>query len=148
MRSSATTVDQYASEVPAERKAAFDTVLKLVRDNIPEGYEEVMNWGMACWQIPLTTRPDTYNGQPLMMAALANQKNYLSFYLISFNSVPEFKKLVDDSGKKLKMGKSCINFLSADDLPLPELAQIVRKSTVDRMLKLYDDAAAMRKKKG
>ncbi len=49
--------------------------------NLPLGYEEVMNWGMITYQVPLTTYPDTYNGKPLMYAALASQKNHMAVYL-------------------------------------------------------------------
>jgi len=41
-------------------------------ENLSEGYEEVMNWGMITYQVPLETYPDTYNGKPLMYAALAS----------------------------------------------------------------------------
>ena len=40
-----------------------------------------MNWGMITYQVPLFTYPDTYNGEPLMYARLASQKNYMAGYL-------------------------------------------------------------------
>ena len=36
--------------------------------NLPEGYEEMMLFGMITYAIPLSTFPDTYNKQPLMYA--------------------------------------------------------------------------------
>ena len=53
----------------------------MILDNLPEGYEEAMNWGMITYQVPLETYPDTYNKQPLMYAALASQKNHMAVYL-------------------------------------------------------------------
>ena len=64
-------VAAYAATVPGERRAAFDAVLAVMRENLPPGYEETLNWGMVCWQVPLETFPDTYNGQPLMFCGLA-----------------------------------------------------------------------------
>ena len=64
-------VADYVARVPEDRRAAFDAVLQVVRENLPPGYEETVNWGMVCWQVPLETYPDTYNRQPLMFCGLA-----------------------------------------------------------------------------
>ena len=37
-----------------------------------------MLYGMIGWYIPLERFPNTYNGQPLGLAALASQRNYMS----------------------------------------------------------------------
>jgi uncharacterized protein YdhG (YjbR/CyaY superfamily) len=81
MQSKAATVKQYISELPDDRKADIETVRKVILENLPEGYEEVMNWGMITYQVPLEIYPDTYNDKPLMYAALASQKNHVSIYL-------------------------------------------------------------------
>ena len=62
MRSNASTVAQYVSELPADRRAAIEAVRQVILGNLPAGYEEVMNWGMITYQVPLETYPDTYNG--------------------------------------------------------------------------------------
>ena len=72
MRSDATTVDQYLSELADDRREAIGVVRQTILENLSEGYEEVMNWGMITYQVPLETYPDTYNGKPLMYAALAS----------------------------------------------------------------------------
>ena len=40
-----------------------------------------MAWGMISWEVPLDSSGETYNGQPLVYAALAAQKNYNALYL-------------------------------------------------------------------
>lgn len=119
-------VAEYVAGLPAERREEFDRVLRLVRENLPEGYEEAMNWGMVCWQVPLEVYPDTYNRQPLMFCALANHKSYLSLYLVPAYVVPGALEALQASGRKLRMGKSCINFKAAEDLPLAEIGEIIR----------------------
>ncbi len=37
---------------------------------------------------------------------------------------PELKERIDAAGKKLKCGKSCINFKRAEDLPLDVIGEI------------------------
>jgi hypothetical protein len=81
VRSDATTVDQYLSSLPEHRRAAIATVRQIILEHLPRGYEEAMNWGMIAYQVPLETYPDTYNGQPLMYAALASQKDHMAVYL-------------------------------------------------------------------
>jgi hypothetical protein len=118
-------VTAYTETVPADRRAAFDAVLDVVRQNLPPGYEEAVNWGMVCWQVPLETYPDTYNGQPLMLCGLANRKRYLSLYLVPVYVRPAAKALLERSGRPLKLGKSCINYTTADELPLADIGEIV-----------------------
>ncbi|MGZ5384406.1 MAG: DUF1801 domain-containing protein, partial [Acidimicrobiia bacterium] len=69
MQSEATSVDQYLADLPDDRREALQVVRKVILDNLPAGYEEVMNWGMITYQVPLETHPDTYNEKPLMYAA-------------------------------------------------------------------------------
>lgn len=129
MKSKAKTVAEYIKGVPADRRASFVTVRTLILKNLPKGYEESVGWGMPVYQVPLKVYPDTYNKQPLMYAALASQKNYLALYLCNvYGLSPLREKLVaafKAAGKKLDMGKSCIRFQSADDLPLKAIGQIV-----------------------
>jgi hypothetical protein len=120
-RTRAASVEEYVAALPDDRRESFDRVLAVVRENLPEGYEEAMNWGMVCWQVPLAVYPDTYNRQPLMFCALANHKSYLSLYL-----VPEALAALRASGHQLRTGKSCINFKAAGDLPLAEIGEIIR----------------------
>ncbi|MFN2112450.1 MAG: DUF1801 domain-containing protein, partial [Anaerolineales bacterium] len=81
MRSQASTVKDYLAELPPDRREAIAAVRQTILANLPSGYEEVMNWGMITYQVPLEIHPDTYNKKPLMYAALANQKNHMAVYL-------------------------------------------------------------------
>jgi hypothetical protein len=121
-------VADFVTSLPDDRRTAFDTVLAVVRENLPPGYEEAMNWGMVCWQVPLETYPDTYNRQPLMFAALANHKSYLSLYLMPVYTDPDAKAILERSGRRLRMGKSCINFTDAGELPLADIGEIVART--------------------
>ena len=78
MQSKANSVEQYLNELPEDRKESLSIVREAIVKNLPTGYVEVMNWGMITYEVPLETFPDTYNGKPLMYAALASQKNHMS----------------------------------------------------------------------
>jgi hypothetical protein len=72
MRSETKTVEEYLNSLPEDRKQVISAVRKVILDSLPKGYEEVMNWRMICYQVPLDLYPDTYNKQSLMYAALAS----------------------------------------------------------------------------
>ena len=129
MRSEANTVEQYLAELPEERRSTVEAVRQVILDNLPSGYEELMNWEMITYQVPIDTYPDTYNGKPLMYAALASQKNYMSLYLtgvyLDETARKEFIEQYRATGKKLDMAKSCIRFKKLQDLPLPLIGKAI-----------------------
>ena len=135
MRSEAASVDQYLSELPDERRAAIEEVRDTILANLPAGYEEAINWGMISYQVPLQRYPDTYNGQPLMYAALASQKNHMAVYLTAIyaddNSRGTFLAEYRATGKRLDMGKSCVRFRQLDDLPLDVIGRAIASYPVD-----------------
>ena len=54
----ASTVAQYLAALPADRRAALSAVRKVINENLPDGYEEGMQFGMIGWYVPLSiTRP-------------------------------------------------------------------------------------------
>ena len=81
-------VEDYISALPDERAAAIREVRRAILDRLPPGYQEEMGFGMITYVIPLERYPVTYNGKPLMYAALASQKNYMSVYLMNVYGDP------------------------------------------------------------
>lgn len=140
--SEAQTVEQYLKELPEVRRAAISRVRQVILDNIPEGYAEGMQYGMIGYYVPLEEYPETYNGQPLGIIALASQKNYMSLYLMAVYSDPHLEKKFTDgykaSGKKLDMGKSCVRFKKLEDLPLDVVAETVAAVPVDAFIGIYE----------
>lgn len=141
-RSSATTVEAYLAELPADRRAELEPVLAMVRKALPKGYAETMGWGMICWGIPLSVYPDTYNKQPLCYAALAAQKNYHTLYLMAVyaDSAEEraLREAFAAAGKKLDMGKCCVRFKRAADLDLPALKRAVASISPKQFIAMYE----------
>src|SRR5262245_30662402 len=135
----ANTPDDYLAALPADRRAAIAAVRRVVLDNIPKGFEEMMGYGMIGYCVPLSRFPNTYNGQPLAIVGLASQKNYMSLYLMSVYGHEPTRRWFEDaykkSGKKLDMGKSCVRFKTLDDLPLDVIAEAVGKVSLEAYLK-------------
>ena len=140
--SSAATVSQYVAELEPERRDEISAVRDVVNAALPEGYEEVMTYGMIGWVIPLSEYPDTYNKQPLAYAGLAAQKNSNSLYLNCAYASPDraeqFRKAWAASGKKLDMGKSCIRFKRAEDLALDVIAEEIAATSPSDFIAVYE----------
>jgi len=140
MHSKAITVEQYLNELPNDRKEAISIVRQTIVENLPDGYDEVMNWGMITYEVPLETYPNTYNGKPLMYAALASQKNHMSVYLTGCYMSPDvrdkFEKAYKKSGKRFDAGKSCIRFKKVNDLPLELLGKTIASMDVNKFIEL------------
>ena len=134
--------EQYIAELPPERAAAISAVRDVILEHLPEGYEEQMAWGMLSYVIPLHRYPDTYNGEPLLYAALASQKNYMSLYLNGPYSDPdklaEFQERYRATGKRLDMGKSCVRFTTLDQLPRDLVADEIASMTVDDYIGAFE----------
>lgn len=146
MQSDATTVEEYLQGLPEERATAIKAVREVVLDNLPSGYEEVMNWGMITYQVPLSLYPDTYNKKPLMYAALASQKNHMAIYLIAIY-LDEFKrKSFEDeyraSGKKYDAGKSCLRFRKLEDLPLALIGKAISSFDINTFIEKFKEVRA------
>jgi len=146
VHSDATSADAYVAGLPDERREAIDTVRHVILEHLPEGFEEVMQHGMISYVVPLERYSDTYNGQALGVAALANQKRYMSIYLTTVyaddGSREWFRERWAAAGKKLDMGKSCLRFKRLDDLALDVLAEAIARASVEEFLAAYERSRA------
>ena len=129
MQSQATTPRQYLRELPADRAEPISSVRQVILDHLPDGYEEVMNWGMITYQVPLEVYRDTYNKQPLMYAALASQKSHMAVYLSGIymfeDRYRQFEEAYRQTGKRFDVGKACVRFRKLENLPLELIGKTI-----------------------
>ena len=141
----ASTVSEFLSQLTPGERADIKKVRDVVRKNLPKGYKESINYGMICYSIPLERYSQTYNGQALCYAALAAHKSFNTLYLMGVYGHPQtekwFKARYKASGKKLDMGKSCLHFRRADDLPLDLIGETIARTSVDDYITYYETAA-------
>jgi hypothetical protein len=142
--SRAATVEEYLEELPPERREVIAAVRDEILRNLPPGYREAMNWGMISYEIPLERYPQTYNGQPLMLAALAAQKNHYAVYLMSAYMHPggeaRLREGFERAGKKLDMGKSCVRFRKLEDVALAEIGRVIAESPVEEFTRYFAES--------
>ncbi|TET29604.1 MAG: DUF1801 domain-containing protein [Anaerolineales bacterium] len=149
MRSSASTVEEYLGELPEERRAVLESVRQVILQNLPKGYEEVMNWGMITYQVPLETYADTYNKKPLMYTALAAQKNHMAVYLTAIymneKASREFEEAYLATGKRYDVGKSCVRFKGLADLPLELIGESIASLQVSEFVERVKEVHSVRR---
>jgi hypothetical protein len=141
VRRNAASPDEYLRSVPDDRRPAIDAVRRVILDNLPAGHEEGISFGMLSYHVPLERSGPTYNGQPLGIAALANQKRYMSLYLMGVYGDPDIRRWFverwETTGKKLDMGKSCVRFRRPDELPLELIGETMARLPVEDYLAMY-----------
>jgi uncharacterized protein YdhG (YjbR/CyaY superfamily) len=146
MRIEADHVADYLSKVPEERKTAMQRLYETVKDNLPEGFEEGISYGMMGWNVPLETYPPGYHctpGEPLPFLGIASQKNFIAFYHMGMYADKELHNwFVSEYPKhckrKLDMGKSCIRFKKPDEIPFGLMGELVKKMSPRDWISLYE----------
>jgi len=146
MQSKATTVDAYIAELPEDRQKMINEFRKVIKKNLPKGFQECMNYGMIGWVVPHSKYPGGYHcnpKDPLPFMGLASQKNSVNFYHMGIYGDPKLLKWFTDehakaSSKKLDMGKSCVRYKKQEDIPLKLIGELAAKLSPDQWIAQYE----------
>jgi hypothetical protein len=142
VQSNAVKVEDFLAELPDRRREAISAVRGVILDHLPEGFAEVMQYGMISYVVPLERYPGTYNGQPLAVASLANQKGHMAIYLMGVygddGAQDWLRRRWATTGKELDLGKSCLRFKRLDDLALDVVGEAIARTSVDDFIAAYE----------
>ncbi len=146
MRTPGDTVEEILANVPEERKETFAKLHQTIVDNLPKGFEAAISYGGLGYVVPHSIYPNGYHckpEEPLPFAGIASQKNTINLYHMGIYSNPElYDWFVAEYPKyckrKLDMGKSCIRFKKAEDIPFPLIAELMQKMTVEQWISIYE----------
>ncbi|MCX6229986.1 MAG: DUF1801 domain-containing protein [Bacteroidetes bacterium] len=146
MQIKATTPEQYTAQLPDERKTAIEILRKTIQENLPEGYEEIIDYGMIAYVVPHSIYPKGYHCNPkqaLPFMYIASQKNFIAIYHMGLYANPALLSWFTTeyplySTAKLDIGKSCIRFKKPENIPFDLIAALCRKMTIDDWIKCYE----------
>lgn len=137
---------EYIQAIPAERREAFTRLRETIQENIPDGFQEGMSYGMIGYVVPHSIYPPGYHCDPklpLPFVSIASQKNFIALYHMGLYAneellqwfVAEYPK---HSKTKLDMGKSCLRFKKPEAIPFGLIAELMQKMSVDDWVELYE----------
>jgi len=148
MQSKAEHPNQYIAELPEDRRIVIEKLRKVISINLPEGFKEVMSYGMIGYVVPHELYPNGYHCNPklpLPFMNIASQKNFIALYHMGIYTNPELLNwFVSEYPKhcksKLDMGKGCIRFKKMDDIPCDIIGELASKVTVEKWIDNYEKA--------
>ena len=146
MQSKAATPSEYYENLLEDRKEPMNKLREIISKNLPEGFQEYIDYGMPGWSVPHSTYPAGYHCNPkipLPFIGIASQKNFIALYHMGIYAdkglhdwfVSEYAKHVKT---KLDMGKSCIRFKKPENIPYELIAELVTRMSPEQWIELYE----------
>ena len=139
-------IKDYTNSLVSDRKTTITQLINVIEQNIPKGFEKVMNYGMPSFVIPHSIYPNGYHCDttlPLPFIGVSNQKSSISLHHMGLYADPEllnwFKsEYPKHSNTKLDMGKSCIRFKKFNEIPYELIGILSNKMTVKNWIDIYE----------
>ena len=146
MISSATSVDQYINEASDDRREALQKLRTVILENLPDGFQECISYGMVGYVVPHSIYPKGYHCAPelpLPFISFASQKNSINFYHMGIYANPELYdwfvvEYPKHSKQKLDLGKSCLRIKKPENIPFELIGELVKKISVADWIALYE----------
>jgi uncharacterized protein YdhG (YjbR/CyaY superfamily) len=146
MKYEASTPEEYISQLPEDRQPVIEKLRAIIKENLPDGFEEGINYNMLGYYVPHSIYPDGYHCDPklpLPFMNVASQKNSVNLYHSGIYANPEIhdwfvNEYPKHSKRKLDMGKSCVRFKKMDDIPYELIAELCKKITVEDWINTYE----------
>jgi Domain of unknown function (DU1801) len=146
-------VEEYLQSLPEDRRNALETVRATILEHLPEDYEEGFLYGGIGYYVPHSVYPAGYHCDPkipLPLAVLTSKKNYMSLHLMTIYGNEEmrawFEEAYKKAGKKLDLGKACLNFKKVEDLPLDVIGEAIGRVSAKEYINRVESTLASRKK--
>ncbi len=148
MKIEAQSVQQYLENLPEERKEPIEKLRKIISENLPNGFEEQLSYGMIGYVVPKSIYPKGYHCTPelpLPFLNIASQKNSINLYHMGIYADEKLlhwfqEEFPKHSKKKLDMGKSCMRFKKPEDIPYELIGELARKMTPKDWIEKYENA--------
>lgn len=147
------TVSDYLSTLAEDRREMISAVRSVILQNLPEGYEEGIQYKMIGYYVPHTVYPAGYHcdsKEPLPFIALAATKSGMSLYAFClYLDEKTTQKVIEgfsEAGKKLDKGKGCLRFKRLSDIPLNVIGEMVASMPVDVFIAGYEQQIPRKKK--
>ena len=149
--SSNPTIETFLESLPEDRKKTVSQLRKTINESLPKGFKEGFGMGMIVWSVPHSSYPAGYHcdpSKPLMLMGLSATKGGVSLHHFGlYCSTPLLNWFTTEwpkhSVKKLDLGKACVRFKKAEDVPLGLIGELATKLTPQAWVEQYEKALNM-----
>lgn len=90
MQYKASSPEEYMAQLPEERQIVIDKIRTQIKNNLPQGFEEQISYGMLGFVVPHSVYPDGYHCDPklpLPFINLASQKIMSPYIIQAFTPI-------------------------------------------------------------
>jgi hypothetical protein len=139
-------IQSYLDSLPEDNRKVIEQFRKVVKKNLPKGFEEVFNYGMIGYVVPHKLYPAGYHcnpSQPLPFISIAATKTAYSFHHMGLYADADLLKWFEEAYPvhatgKLDMGKGCVRFKKPELIPFDLLGKLVTKMSAKEWIALYE----------
>lgn len=129
------------NSLSVQRKKDILTLRRIIKKYKPKEVAESFEDGQLIYRLPLKYFPDSYNGRPLLYAAISNRKIYIALNLICIHNDKkyraEFATKILSTGGCAKASGCCYQIKKIT----PELNQLLsvelKKMSLKRFVKIF-----------
>lgn len=147
-------VKEYVENIDEKWQESYQRLVKVIAENIPEGFILRLQYGMPTYVVPLSVFPNGYldrKDEPLPFISLAAQKKHLSLYHMGIMGNKELLAWFQEEYQKavptkLNMGKSCIRFSNPKNIPYGLIGELVSKISMNEWIASYTRFSKRNKK--
>jgi hypothetical protein len=155
MNKKVSSIKEYLEQFSKDDQQKINKMRQLIKQTIDPRFEERIMYNMISYVVPHKLFPEGYHvdpSLPLGYLAIAQQKNYFSFYCMAAYYAPKaIKKFEEDFyklyQKKLDYGISCYRFKNNLELPYQMIQDLLKASSFEDYLDWYKKSISKKPKK-
>ena len=124
----------------------MERLVAVIRSNLPNGFDEIIHYGMPSWVVPHSLYAAGYHVDPrlpLPFLGVASQKSHIAVYHMGVYAEPPLLEWFvaaypEHCKTKLNMGKSCIRFKKVANIPYELIGALCSKMSPQRWIDIYE----------
>lgn len=143
----APSVEAYIAHFNEENQAILREMRLSILKVLPKGYQEVMQYGMISFVVPLSVYPEGYlkdPSVPVPYLSLARQKHHFAFYSMGlFAMKAQFNQIqqsYEQTYGKLDHGLSCIRFRNPRKISYALIEEVTQAVSMNDYIAFYQKA--------
>lgn len=148
MKNNSPKVDSAIKDIKDDHQEAISKLVDIFRKNLPDGFQEGMQYDMISFFVPHDVYPKGYHvdpNQPLPFISIGSQKNHISIYHMGLYMDKDLNDWFVSAYQslnlnKLNMGKSCIRFKNPKKIPFDLIRELSRKMSVKAYINYYEES--------